>query len=684
LQQPPLNLHRLKPTSLHEYRGGSVCFYVLVIVFGTTDLDLLIGKGVKLPIVDVEVPIVGFYLSAPMLIVLVHFNLLLQLQIFSRKLYALDDRLLQSKDKRTTPSLLKQRRSYERLETSEIDNRDLLHIFPCTFYLIGHTQGLILRCLSVVVGTTLVVLPLATLLALQLRFLAYQSPTMTWIQRLAVWFDVAVIGALWPVIMTRYEKPSIYLSSIAEALRLEWKKTVCWLPICASFLIALFTENGHVFVYAMPIGVVASLCCSAYVGAIAARRTSRPGQSSSFNHSDATIPGPVKGMSAFLLGTTLGFVLPLAFVTDGESLETSFIGKTALGSALGFRSLNLREEPLFARPVTPEILSTLRGYDLGERMKSVAKVHRINLAHRSLRHANFSNAVLSGADFQFADLERADFFGAHIEGAQFNFARLERASLQSSNAEGADFSYAHLRGASLNWSSLELSQFSHAEMEAADLYSAKLTGADMEYAKLSGAYLEGANLKGANLRGTVLTGAFLQDAQLFGASFDQSGTTLINVRGAKWESFSDRELSEARIIRLAMQSGAYRTISRFNATDIAVAHPIFQSCITDCATLRQFGCKVSWQFDERAPYEKILHESLGRMACDSSPVASAMISNTQFKSRRRDEWLGKDFRHYLIALFEGGDCPGFKGLSSYDKSRLRQLDVSEIQERSSK
>jgi hypothetical protein len=58
----------------------AVCAYVLVIVFGTTDLDLLIGKGVKLPVVDVEVPIVGFYAMAPYLLVLVHFNLLLSLQ----------------------------------------------------------------------------------------------------------------------------------------------------------------------------------------------------------------------------------------------------------------------------------------------------------------------------------------------------------------------------------------------------------------------------------------------------------------------------------------------------------------------------------------------------------------------------------------------------------------------------
>ena len=35
----------------------AVCTYVVVIVFSTTDMDLLIGKGIKLPVVAVDVPL---------------------------------------------------------------------------------------------------------------------------------------------------------------------------------------------------------------------------------------------------------------------------------------------------------------------------------------------------------------------------------------------------------------------------------------------------------------------------------------------------------------------------------------------------------------------------------------------------------------------------------------------------
>ena len=68
----------------------AVCAYILTIVFGTTDLDLLIGKDVRLPVVNVEVSIVGFYAFAPYFVVLVHLSLLLQLQLLSRKLFTFD------------------------------------------------------------------------------------------------------------------------------------------------------------------------------------------------------------------------------------------------------------------------------------------------------------------------------------------------------------------------------------------------------------------------------------------------------------------------------------------------------------------------------------------------------------------------------------------------------------------
>lgn len=75
--------------------------YALVTVATTTDLQLLIPDSkVRLPIVDVELPLFEFYIVSPILIVIFHFNMLFNLLQHSKKLYEWDknsedgDRLL--------------------------------------------------------------------------------------------------------------------------------------------------------------------------------------------------------------------------------------------------------------------------------------------------------------------------------------------------------------------------------------------------------------------------------------------------------------------------------------------------------------------------------------------------------------------------------------------------------------
>ena len=52
---------------------------------------------------------------------------------------------------------------------------------------------------------------------LQLRFLAYQDQAVTWAQRVAVWLDVALVIALWPVIMDRSDSWRDYLRRLVVA-----------------------------------------------------------------------------------------------------------------------------------------------------------------------------------------------------------------------------------------------------------------------------------------------------------------------------------------------------------------------------------------------------------------------------------------------------------------------------------
>ena len=174
----------------------ALCAYVTVIVFGTTDLDLLVGKSVTLPFLNVAVPILGFYAAAPFLVVLAHFNLLLQLQFLSRKLYAVDP---------SSP------------EEEAGDLRDQLHIFPFTSYIVGRLGPIVHLLVELLISVTMLLLPLVTLLALQSRFLASRNESITWIQRSAIWLDVAVAFVLWPIIMHRNDDWCAYWRDLIRA-----------------------------------------------------------------------------------------------------------------------------------------------------------------------------------------------------------------------------------------------------------------------------------------------------------------------------------------------------------------------------------------------------------------------------------------------------------------------------------
>ena len=161
--------------------------YLGVIVWGTTHDDLLRISPVKLPILDVELPLTTFYGFVPWMVVLLHFNLLMQLELLSCKLWNLD------RDLPDTPA------------GQQV--RDRLFIFPFTHLIAGRSEVWLIRwLLSLVVGITVIALPLLMLLAAQIRFLPFHDEAITWSQRLAVWVDAAMLITLWPLIASPQDR----------------------------------------------------------------------------------------------------------------------------------------------------------------------------------------------------------------------------------------------------------------------------------------------------------------------------------------------------------------------------------------------------------------------------------------------------------------------------------------------
>src|SRR5262245_50654543 len=151
--------------------------YIAVIIGSTTDVQLLKVSPVTLPLLNVQLPIVEFYVVVPWLLLLLYFNLLLHLTFLAQRLHRLNAVLAAFSD-----------------EATRAEQRLRLFPFPFSALLIGHlARGRLRMLLGLMVWTTVLVLPLVLVLWAQVRFLPYHDTAITWNHRVAVLVALALL-----------------------------------------------------------------------------------------------------------------------------------------------------------------------------------------------------------------------------------------------------------------------------------------------------------------------------------------------------------------------------------------------------------------------------------------------------------------------------------------------------------
>lgn len=703
----------------------AVCVYVLVIVFGTTDIDLLTGRGVKLPVINVDVPIVGFYAFAPFLVVLVHFNLLLQLQLLSRELFAFD-------------AAAPQEEHFGGL-------RDRLHIFPYTYFLVGKLSTLMRRLIGLMVSITMLVLPFVTLLALQFWFLAYQSEPVTWLQRVAIWIDIVVVTILWPIILHPRDDWWSYWRDILTILVPQRRIWIAFVVLVLGHVLFSFSATAEqsrpliltgtfVFGYALLLlSPPLLILLSGWQRIPTLRRLHFAGLFlvvigliiANFGmHTEVWTmialfavpwlfvplamfwhPQSPRGSLALLLTLYLGPLLPLTLQVDGERIEQILLsiqgvpqGSTMLSSYLTEqRRLDLTEQVLLAKPTSHETLMLVHS---GEGEKALQQTEPLNLDDRKLRQAKLHKAILIGASLREADIQGAFMMAAHFQGARFYKASLqnavfdttdlqnvslESADLQSaylgnSRLHGADLRQAQLQGADLRGAHLLGANLAKACLQGALLSKAQLQGADLHDADLQGADLQEADLRGADLSGALLGGANLSKANLYGIKIDGRREQLVEIRDVAWVPFEKDGLQ-------AMVADARRWIPDKETVELVVQrlnsgqqtrydNRPFLTCLVDASD------KVSVPgaphticeklYDSRQPEEvdqftQQLHPSLVSLACTSPHVAWGIIQ----QSLDKEKGLSRNgLAEVLRKQLDAKECRGMRELSADKKKQL--------------
>jgi uncharacterized protein YjbI with pentapeptide repeats len=416
--------------------------YLAITVGATTHEELLSGSRVALPLTGVALPVLGFYVVAPALFLILHFNLLLQFRLLAGKAHSLNaaiDRL--------------------RIAGERVHARTLLPAFPFVQMVAGKPESrLVDNLLHLTVWLTVVWAPALILLETLVRFLPYHSAAVTWWHRGLILIELVLLWLLWPGSLWR-RQGGIRPPGARQPAR-PWR----WVGLAQLSIVVL--------------------ACLAFA--------TLPGEALE-RHLAGVLPVKVASGERTLPWPTWWLLerpeSPLA--RNLRLHETSLVGEA--GPQTASRRLDLRKRDLRHAELTGADLrqADLRNANLDGAILSYAHLDGALLSEASLRKANLSNARLKSANLHRAMLQGADLGGAHLEGASLAHANLAHADLTSAWLLAAD-----LREATLTRASFRDAHLQGAELMGADLCGATLGGADLEAADLRGAVVTKAHLTG--------------------------------------------------------------------------------------------------------------------------------------------------------------------------------------------
>jgi hypothetical protein len=411
--------------------------YVVVTLASVSHKDLLLNSPVRLPIINADIPLVGFFQYAPAMLLLIYLSLLVQHVILARKYRKFTDAIASHEIKTRTQHLARER----------------VHSYVFSQILAGPRPNRITKLMmQLIVYVTFAFLPIITLLYFQIKFLPFHEVWITYWHRLAVILGFAMLILLTPIMQHAPPKRrwDIRVGPQAEAWEASGRQVLLVLLL-------------------LPIVV-------------------------GFSWLIATVPNE-------WIDRRLGFVPPTSAGIGAEEeakLLNPIVRRMVYaripddGNKGWWRRWLLSYRVLIVE-------DTDLGVDEGVKLVLRERNFRYALLNRSdFRRADLTWADLRGAQM-WRTLAKGKLNDTQLQGAVLKEAQLQGAQLSSASFQGADLSLAQLQGANLSYAKLQGADLRGAQLQGADLSYAQLQGADLQGAQLQDADLEGAALQGAVL-----------------------------------------------------------------------------------------------------------------------------------------------------------------------------------------
>ncbi|MER0169110.1 MAG: pentapeptide repeat-containing protein [Nitrosomonas sp.] len=675
------------------------CFYIAMIVWSTTDLMLLKNTPVTMPLLNVNLPITGFYTFAPYFFLLLHFNLLLQFSLLADKVHRFDQAVIELPDSES------RRYYYTRL-----------FAFVFTQILSArHHSGLLRFLLMLMVWITAIWLPLGILIGLQVGFLPYHDEDILFWQRVAVTLDLLCLAVFWPIIRFISGRGIFWiLKGIVAFAFYRWIYGR-WIGLWFPFSIPKQSRFGKLLHYyetensgKPPIeGVLAAVATLALVTVFSWGIAVLPDSAHEKYVRDWLQANSASDwwQSRCKSGeTSQHYFIVTEWLFDGyyESTEEDEIlnkpCKQRYKTNTLHRNLVLREQLLIANELKAEDEADLKSSDKTIRQAALKKVTGLVLSGRDLRYADFSEARMPKADLigankiasdlRYANLERAmlikvrmdkvllqgagltqvEFQGAELNGAQFQGAKLDKAQFQGAKLAKAEFQGAELAGAQFQGARLFENQFQGAKLnraqfqgtklfevqfQGANLYEAQFQGAELSLAKFQGANLMLTEFQGANLHEAQFQGAELSLAKFQGANLKESNFTLAGISNAQFGFLTQEAISTvtAKVSETILDEALHQSITDQLRANIRSQKNVFAAAgdnIWDPHLMRM-GLFGFWNGlkagSDLTDYQNKLAGYLVELSCEDRWVARGIISHRNFSST-----VTRDIARCLLSL----------------------------------
>jgi len=410
-----------------------VLLYIGIAAGAVTHKDLLLENPVKLPFLsDVPLPLVAFFVLAPIVFIVSHAYTLVHFVMLGAKAGVFHDELFKQ-----LPDAPDAREALRRQLPSNI----FVQFLAGPRDIREGGLGLILKAIA---WSSLVVGPVLLLLLIQVQFLPYHLEWVTWVQRLAVFADVFLLWLLWPAVLDGQSKiawPRVWRHKVFTVVSL--------VPIWLAFITATF-PGELIDEWIGPWEIIPQNRVTAWLG--------QDGWTSIHN-----------------------------VLFHGKVDQTTLRRKSHFSDTLVIVDFDALEAAKIADPEKLDAVKQtliLRGLNLEGAVFLNADLRKVDLTKAQLQGASLAGAQLQGAILDSAQLQGATLDWAKLQGANLNNAKLQGANLNNAKLQGAILSTAELQGATLDSAELQGASLKDAELQGAELQNSKLTGTDMSGAEV--------------------------------------------------------------------------------------------------------------------------------------------------------------------------------------------------------